>query len=79
LSSVPAPAPAPRAELLRREIEEQLSAGVPFEQVESEVIDRSPLDWQVKAALWLYGWSFVEQPRQRAEAVTHLALLGALE
>jgi hypothetical protein len=48
-----------------------------FASVEAEVIDPSGLSDAEKAALWLYGWSFVHWRLQRREAVAHIdALVG---
>jgi hypothetical protein len=49
--------------------------GDTFASVEAEVIDPSGLSDE-KAALWLYGWSFVHWRRQRAEAMAHIDALA---
>jgi hypothetical protein len=49
--------------------------GDTFASVEAEVIDPSGLSDE-KAALWLYGWSFVHWRRQRAEAMAHIDVLA---
>jgi hypothetical protein len=36
----------------------------------------STLSASEKAALWLYGWSFVDWRRQRREAAMHIDLLA---
>jgi hypothetical protein len=51
--------------------------GDTFASVETQVIDASGLSDAEKAALWLYGWSFVHYRRQRREAVAHIDLLAA--
>jgi hypothetical protein len=51
--------------------------GDTFASVEAEVIDPSSLSEDEKAALWLYGWSFVNWRRQRREAMAHIELLAA--
>jgi hypothetical protein len=53
----------------------RLRRGDTFASVEDEVIDPSPLSDREKAALWLFGWSFVNWRRQRNEAVKHIELL----
>ena len=50
--------------------------GDTFASVEAEVIDPSGLSDAEKAALWLYGWSFVHWRRQRREAVAHIDALA---
>ena len=54
----------------------RMRRGDTFASVEDEVIDPSPLSDREKAALWLFGWSFVHWRRQRREAVKHLELLA---
>jgi hypothetical protein len=49
--------------------------GDAFAMIEDEVINPSALSEREKAALWLYGWSFVDWRRQRREAVAHIELL----
>jgi hypothetical protein len=51
--------------------------GDTFASVETQVIDASGLSDAEKAALWLYGWSFVNYRRQRREAVAHIDMLAA--
>jgi hypothetical protein len=46
----------------------RMRGGGSFDDVESEIIERSGLDERQKAALWLYAWSFVPKRVQRAEA-----------
>src|SRR3954464_3171595 len=60
---------------LQAEITARMRRGDAFETVEDEVIDRSALPEAEKAALWLYGWSFVPWQRQRREALGHIAAL----
>lgn len=57
----------------------RLCRGDTFASVEDEVIDPSPLSDREKAALWLFGWSFVNWRRQRREAVRHIELLAGDE
>ena len=56
---------------LRAEIASRMRRGEPFDVVEDEVINASALSDPEKAALWLYGWSFVPRQRQRREALAH--------
>ena len=51
--------------------------GDTFASVETHVIDASGLSDAEKAALWLYGWSFVNFRRQRREAAAHIDHLAA--
>ena len=53
----------------------RMRRGDSFTSVEDEVIDPATLPDAAKAALWLYGWSFVNWRRQRREAVKHIELL----
>ena len=55
----------------------RMRRGDSFASVEDEVIDPSPLSDREKAALWLFGWSFVNWRRQRREAVRHLTVLAS--
>ena len=50
--------------------------GDSIDDVDCEVIERSGLNGDQKAALWLYAWSFVPRRRQRASAELHMRLLG---
>jgi hypothetical protein len=50
--------------------------GESLDRVETEVIERSELDSEQKAALWLFAWSFLEQREQRALAARHLLATG---
>jgi hypothetical protein len=54
----------------------RMRRGDTFGSVEAEVIDPSGLSDDEKAALWLYGWSFVHWRRQRAEAMAHIDALA---
>jgi len=60
---------------LQAEIASRMRHGAAFEAVEDEVINASALPDPEKAALWLYGWSFVPSQRQRREALAHLRQL----
>jgi hypothetical protein len=54
------------------EIASRMRRGDPFSEIESELIDRSDFSDAEKAALWLYGWSFVPAVSQRTEANAHI-------
>jgi hypothetical protein len=60
---------------LQAEITSRMRRGDAFATVEDEVINGSALSEPEKAALWLYGWSFVDWRRQRREAVAHIDVL----
>jgi hypothetical protein len=59
------------------EVAVRMKRGETFASVENEVIDPSALSDREKAALWLYGWSFVDWRHQRREALSHIELLAA--
>ena len=61
------------------EIAVRMRRGDSFASVEEQVIDTSSLSEREKAALWLFGWSFVNWRRQRREAVSHIELLAGDE
>lgn len=61
------------------EIAVRMRRGDTFASVEEQVIDPSSLSEREKAALWLFGWSFVNWRRQRREAVNHIELLAGDE
>jgi hypothetical protein len=60
----------------RAEIAARMERGATFASVEDEVIDPGALSDAEKAALWLYGWSFVGLGSQRREAVRHIDRLA---
>jgi hypothetical protein len=62
---------------LQGEVAFRMRRGDTFASVEAEVIDPSGLSENEKAALWLYGWSFVHWQRQRREAMAHIEVLAA--
>jgi hypothetical protein len=64
---------------LQGEVALRMRRGDTFNSVEAEVINRSGMSDDAKAALWLYGWSFVNWRRQRQEAIAHIDLLSARE
>jgi hypothetical protein len=63
----------------QQDIALRMRRGDTFASVEEQVIDPSSLSDSAKAALWLYGWSFVHWRRQRREAISHLELLAGDE
>ena len=58
------------------EIAVRMERGETFASVEEELIDPSSFSEREKAALWLFGWSFVDWRPQRREAVRHIAMLA---
>ena len=61
------------------EIAMRMRRGDSFASVEEQLIDASSFSEREKAALWLFGWSFVNWRRQRREAVTHIEMLAGDE
>lgn len=61
---------------LQGEVACRMRRGDTFASVEALLIDRSGLSEAEKAALWLYGWSFVNHRRQRREAIAHIDVLA---
>ncbi len=55
-------------ETLQREVGSRLRRGDSFSTVEADVIEPSGLSEEGKAALWLYGWTYLEQGRTLYEA-----------
>jgi hypothetical protein len=64
-------------EQLQAEVALRMRRGDTFASVEAQLIDPSGLSEAEKAALWLYGWSFVHWRRQRREAIAHIDALAA--
>ena len=60
---------------LQGEVAFRMRRGDTFASVETLLIDPSGLSEAEKAALWLYGWSFVNRRRQRREAIAHIDIL----
>jgi hypothetical protein len=58
------------------EIARRMRRGDTFASVEEQLIDPSSFSEPEKAALWLFGWSFVDWRRQRREAVKHIEMLA---
>ena len=79
-SAIPAirsgPSARPVSAPLQREIRKRMRHGASIDDVDCEVIERSGLNGDQKAALWLYAWSFVPRRRQRASAELHMRLVG---
>jgi hypothetical protein len=57
------------------EIRGRMRHGDSIDDVDLELIERSGLSRDEKAALWLYAWSFVPRRAQRASAELHLRLV----
>jgi rhamnogalacturonyl hydrolase YesR len=57
------------------EIRRRMSRGESIDDVDLQLIERSGLSSDEKAALWLYAWSFVPRRKQRASAELHLRLV----
>jgi hypothetical protein len=64
---------------MQGDVAARMRRGDTFASVEAEVIDPSGLSDDEKAALWLYGWSFVHWRRQRAEATAHIDVLAGAQ
>ena len=64
---------------LQGDVAEHMRRGDTFASLEADVIDPSGLSDAEKAALWLYGWSFVHWRRQRAEAMAHIDALAGTQ
>ena len=58
------------------EIAARMRRGDTFASVEEQLIDPGSFSEREKAALWLFGWSFVDWRRQRREAVKHIEMLA---
>lgn len=57
------------------EIGRRMRHGESIDDVDLELIERTGLSQDAKAALWLYAWSFVPRRKQRASAELHLRLV----
>jgi hypothetical protein len=57
------------------EIRTRMRHGDSIDDVDLELIERTGLSPDEKAALWLYAWSFVPRRQQRASAELHLRLV----
>ena len=60
---------------IQEQIRRRMRDGDSIDDVDLEVIERSGLSSDQKAALWLYAWSFVPRRKQRASAELHLRLV----
>lgn len=58
------------------DIRTRMRRGHSIDEVDLELIERSGLSPDEKAALWLYAWSFVPRRKQRASAELHLRLVA---
>jgi len=61
---------------IQAEIALRMRRGHTFASIESEIIDLGDFSEEEKAALWLYGWSFVPTAYQRTEANAHIDRLA---
>jgi hypothetical protein len=61
---------------IEKQIRRRMRHGDSIDDVDLEVIERSGLSPDEKAALWLYAWSFVPRRKQRASAEVHLRLVS---
>jgi hypothetical protein len=61
--------------LILGEIRRRMRHGDSIDEVDLELIERTGLSADEKAALWLYAWSFVPRRQQRASAELHLRLV----
>jgi hypothetical protein len=61
--------------LILDEIRRRMRHGDSIDDVDLELIERTGLSADEKAALWLYAWSFVPRRQQRASAELHLRLV----
>lgn len=59
----------------QKQVERMVQGGAGFEAVE-KVIDRTPLNTDQKAALWLYAWALQPAEFLRRETAQTLALVG---
>jgi hypothetical protein len=59
------------------EIRRRMRHGDSIDDVDLELIERTGLSPDEKAALWLYAWSFVSRRQQRASAELHLRLVSS--
>jgi hypothetical protein len=66
----------PQIKELQAEITARMRQGESFAVIEAEIVDPSGLPEPEKAALWLYGWSYVDWRRQRREAAAHIDALA---
>jgi hypothetical protein len=69
--------PASNIKDAQAEIASRMRRGYAFADVEAELIDPSDFSDAEKAALWLYGWSYVPAVSQRREADAHIARLAS--
>jgi hypothetical protein len=60
---------------IQEEIRRRMRHGESIDDVDLELIERTGLSQDEKAALWLYAWSFAPRRKQRASAELHLRLV----
>lgn len=61
---------------IQKQIRKRMRHGDSIDDVDLELVERSGLSADEKAALWLYAWSFVPRRKQRPSAEVHLRLVG---
>ncbi len=53
--------------LLKEKVAAAVGAGADLKEVEEDVIERAPLEPDVRDALWLYAWTLSEQAQRPGE------------
>jgi hypothetical protein len=66
-----------RLQDLQVEIEDRLLRGETLSHVERDLIDGCTVSEDAKAALWLYGWCFLENDHRAARTAAHGRATGA--
>jgi hypothetical protein len=61
---------------LQERVAAMMQCGATLDRVEDEVINKSDLTSDQRAALWLYAWSFMKGTEQRARATDYLLANG---
>jgi hypothetical protein len=56
---------------LRRRIDTMLDGGRPLARIEADVIERSALTEEQRAALWLYAWGCQQRDGERGRGVPY--------
>ncbi len=51
--------------MLREKVAEAVGEGADLHEVEERLIDRAPVDPDVRDALWLYAWGLLERDDDR--------------
>jgi hypothetical protein len=63
---------------LQENVHQRMRHGGSIDDVDTEIIEPSPLDADQKAALWLYAWSCMPRRMQRRSAQSMLEGLAVL-